>query len=1489
MAITPEQATQILQLSVAMFDAAPGVVLGEQMASIVNSGKSIEELAAIMDDTTYFTEGMGYYPNLMTDQQFAAKFLDTLVGDLVSADNKAWVVDELVNWIQASSRGEAIWYAAEILASVPETDPNFGAAAAQFNNKVEVATYYTLDHWGQDTELSALQAVIANVTDDDATVAAAIAVIDGDEPGEVPPFFLTAGQDTLIGGGADDLFIADVVQVAGAQANSLATGDYLDGGDGHDTLEAQLTEGVFLGGGNMPVTPRTSSVETVLVDALNARMGINYDTTGTVVLDGLLDKLNQLIDDAVELFVGSMFGNDDELFSPWDIPVLIDYVHDLLSWDGPSIYETDVYLNAENMNGVETIGSWHSEANLVIQNMTTKYSDGTGARALNEMTVVMGYTGSRDHIWAESDLSVYFDPDYLIPTPISTQPTIDLLVMNEDAYDETYDAGLGVGTLPLAGVFLRQLHFTLNGVEYDLDQYIDEDPDGAGEEIQTYDELLAAIQAAIVELKADNPGDAALQSLQAVMGDNFLTDISPILNEQRVGQTIRLTVDGITNDQLNTLTIESQQLEVARAAASEYENNNRYERAIDDPSVQDEELAINVDLEKAGLLGDGGELIIGSMYKDGTNTWNDDIIRPGIDKFIVTVYGDEDKPSSLAGLRSTNNALRVVTVATDANQTESFADLTIGNSNTDGWLRDIPTMGNQAALKDVRIFDASEFKGDLTLYAAITDEAAAKYMDLMDEQDDPNGDDASFEYTGGTGDDYFNIALDQDNFPYDGTVTREDFVLTVDGNAGDDEIVVSIIEEYADVANAWTFGGFFDPLTRIIPEEGQEPPVEEGNDALLGVFPLPFAFARNWYDNQSLTDDGDYNINIYGGDGEDIIRTPGSGDANIFGGNNDDAIYVDNTGDKAVWVFNVEEGLPWFRENIDNLQSDANNSYQLYKGSMQITFKGFESCACPIEQSLIPSGEGWTTDLHINQTIKKIINNDDVLSDLLVAKDGPGNTIIIESKIDGAMVNDDLDIEFFAPDSLTTVEVSTLNSWYGSNLNAGQLLNIFNGSVDAIEAKGDYADGLARYGFGPWFGEEISGFWSMHTSDNVVTAGDDDAWWCGLDECGGDVIVLGTGFFSNDTVRYEGDIDGTDFGPNGYDSIVHFNTWLFGDYSIWLPNGPANVNETFIATFDDLKDGDLIQDYDFTLDGVTYTVSIPDGADGITIAGLVALAVNVGGGNWLADWVVGTDEVVFNYNGDDGAFASDADVLAAFTGGTPPILNVTISDYIDGNPIIVPIAEQAWAVLDLNGTLVTEAGTFNFDGASVDYEVGDTAVELAHKLALGDFATWQVLNPGDGTVIFLAKDLGEQNIIAINTELNTDNPDLGDDGINAVWTDWSYGADADTEGLVTYREVSFEGALGDFLDFSWYTADAGNGYDVGSVYVDGVLKAETPGGGDQLIHMVEDITNPGEYWIYLYEAGNEIGVIGVADFGVNMDDNPYDPMHYLTAENFILA
>ncbi|NLV25536.1 MAG: hypothetical protein GXY54_12245, partial [Deltaproteobacteria bacterium] len=1331
-----------------------------------------------------------------------------------------------------------------------------GAAAAQFNNKVEVATYYTLDHWGQDTELSALQAVIANVTDDDATVAAAIAAIDGEEPGEVPPFYLTELRDNfsdaIVGGvpgtpgsGGDDLFIADVIQnYRGAQVNTLGTGDLLDGKGGHDTLEAQLTEGVYEGGGNMPVTPRTYSIETVLIDALNAHINSGY------------------------------------------------YYDD-------GIYETNVYLNAENMNGVETIGSWHSEANLVIQNMTTKYSDGTGARALNEMTVVMGYTGSRDSHWAESDLSVYFDPDYLIPTPISTQPTIDLLVMNEDAYDETYDLSKAPNNqdqlLPLVGVFLRQLHFNLNGVEYDLDQYVDEDPDGAGDEIQTYADLLAAIQAAIVELKADNPGDAALQTLQAELGDAFLTDISPVLNLQRVGQTIRLTVDGITNDQLNTLTIESQQLEVARAAASEYENNNRYERAIDDPSVQDEELTINVDLEKVGLLGDGGELVIGAMSKPyDDNEWNDSIRRPGIDKFIVTVYGDEDKPSSLAGLRSTNNALREVTVATDPNQTESFADLTIGNSNT--WGRLGTLRGNQNALKDVRVFDASEFKGDLTLYAALTEEVAAKYMDLQDEQDDPAADDISFEYTGGTGNDFFDIAIDDDNFAYDGGVTREDFVLHVDGNDGDDEIVVHI-DRYRGLADDGSEMAFLNlPMFPVPEQPGDDNYPGDIGDGLF----LPWFFASNWYDNQSLIDDGDYQINIYGGDGDDIIRTPGAGDANIYGGNGDDAIYVDNTGEKAVWVFNAAEGFPWARMDIDNLQSDANNQYQLYKATMQITFKGFESCACPIEQSLIPSTNGWTSDLQINQTIKKIINNDDVLSKLLVAKDGPGNTLVVESKIDGLMLGTDLDIQISPPSDLSPLEISQLNGWYGTNLNSVGAFNsnIFNPSIAAIDAKGDY-DGW-NFAWDDWaFDMQLPmvGFMSFYGSDNVVTAGADDFWYCSNDdECGGDVIVLGTGLFSNDTVRYEGF-------ENGYDTVVNFNTYFWGDYTLKVPaSGVLPGIEYFTATFGDYAgDGDD----DISLPG---GVTITDPSAGEVVAAQMAQAANdLGYGGWEAFWIEGTNEVIFyNFGGDladgDTDFNQISDIQDLID--SPAVqavlgnLDITISDYVNGD---VQIGQQAWAVLDLNDTtIMTDDGSFTFNVGTVNYEVGDGPMTLAAKLTATEFDDWQVLNPGFGYVIFLAKENGEVDLGDLNTNLNTAAVDAITDGLVANWGSTFAGVDEDPAGQVVYRDVTFEGLMGDWLDFSWYTEEAGNGYDAVGVYVNGRLIAgRAAGSGEQVVHLVDDATpldhtpatpQDGEYNIYLQDQSfDEIALIGRIDFGVSMDDNPFDVFHYLTADNIILA
>lgn len=52
------------------------------------------------------------------------------------------------------SRGGVIHWAATALASVDTADIHWGAAAAQFTNKVEIASFYSIDQSGQATSLT---------------------------------------------------------------------------------------------------------------------------------------------------------------------------------------------------------------------------------------------------------------------------------------------------------------------------------------------------------------------------------------------------------------------------------------------------------------------------------------------------------------------------------------------------------------------------------------------------------------------------------------------------------------------------------------------------------------------------------------------------------------------------------------------------------------------------------------------------------------------------------------------------------------------------------------------------------------------------------------------------------------------------------------------------------------------------------------------------------------------------------------------------------------------------------------------------------------------------------------------------------------------------------------------------------------------------------------------------------------------------------------
>ncbi|MDD2837354.1 MAG: hypothetical protein PHX59_00205, partial [Sulfuricurvum sp.] len=249
------------------------------------------------------------------------------------------------------------------------------------------------------------------------------------------------------------------------------------------------------------------------------------------------------------------------------------------------------------------------------------------------------------------------------------------------------------------------------------------------------------------------------------------------------------------------------------------------------------------------------------------------------------------------------------------------------------------------------------------------------------------------------------------------------------------------------------------------------------------------------------------NLQVNTGEGNDTVRTLGEGDFVINTGSGNDTIYSDNTGaqsvlvngvatDKnAVWVLNTatqKQGLG--DEVYANLQSSTNASTQLYKASMVVTYKGLVSTVT------IASTNYMTSDLQINQAIKDAINNDATLSKLLVAKDGPANTLIVESLIDGKNADGALKIDIDAHATLTTAEVTAINAAWGTSYLDSVTAN------GAMNVTADTLVGTDGDAYMPVFAEadgaavEIVGANSTGWgSDNTITAGTGD-----------DVIVLST-------------------------------------------------------------------------------------------------------------------------------------------------------------------------------------------------------------------------------------------------------------------------------------------------------------------------------------------------------------------------------------------
>ncbi len=228
MAITVETRTDIIELIVGMVGAAPGAAILSELADIVDSGLSLNDLAIALANNPAFKV---LYPSFLTNTEFATNFVTQLLAGETDATTLSTSIDAMVADLNSGThRGAAMYSAITTLGNTAETDANFGAAAAALNNKTEVAVHYSVTTQQSADTLDELVAVVTGVTSSEATVTAAKAAIDGTDAAGTE-FTLTTGLNTVKGTTNNDTILG----IVGTGA-TFTLGDIIDGGAGMDTI-----------------------------------------------------------------------------------------------------------------------------------------------------------------------------------------------------------------------------------------------------------------------------------------------------------------------------------------------------------------------------------------------------------------------------------------------------------------------------------------------------------------------------------------------------------------------------------------------------------------------------------------------------------------------------------------------------------------------------------------------------------------------------------------------------------------------------------------------------------------------------------------------------------------------------------------------------------------------------------------------------------------------------------------------------------------------------------------------------------------------------------------------------------------------------------------------------------------------------------------------------------------------------------------------------
>jgi len=270
MAITSATYTEISQLYVALFGRAPDAEGLGYWAQLRGGGAALSDLA----NTMFLTEPARlYYPNGLSHREVIASFYLNVLGRPADAEGLDFWSAKLD--AAGATVGSVITEMIHVVAGYTGSHPDGLVSQALFNNRVEVAGYWSAHAGGVEGS----GAILADVSADPATVEAAKAAIGSDT------FILTTGADHA----SANIFNAGLVYDSGTgeQLNTLQDEDILTGTGSNPTLNATLND-IFGEGsdghyGVLPlvITPTLVGIETV-----------NLAVTGAERADATLDLQN---------------------------------------------------------------------------------------------------------------------------------------------------------------------------------------------------------------------------------------------------------------------------------------------------------------------------------------------------------------------------------------------------------------------------------------------------------------------------------------------------------------------------------------------------------------------------------------------------------------------------------------------------------------------------------------------------------------------------------------------------------------------------------------------------------------------------------------------------------------------------------------------------------------------------------------------------------------------------------------------------------------------------------------------------------------------------------------------------------------------------------------------------------------------------------------------------------------------------------------------